>query len=189
LLQILFFSNTYSNLDNKNFVALIYQNVLGQAGDSAGLSFWEGALNNGQSRGDMIVDFVRGALTFNINDPIFNTLSTAELQTALERQALIENKVEASLYFSNTLENNTNITTTTLENDDAYLASIKVLDGITNTASTLSTAKTLINNANATSDAIHYINVITSRSRQENNQAADIDIEGINNYVDSDLLF
>jgi len=34
------FINTYGDLDNREFVEAIYQNVLGQAGDTKGIEYW-----------------------------------------------------------------------------------------------------------------------------------------------------
>ena len=68
------FINNYGALGDAAFVAQIYQNVLGQAGDPDGIAFWEGELNT-LTRGEMIVDFVTGALDF---DPAnFTNLTTA----------------------------------------------------------------------------------------------------------------
>ena len=45
------FRTRYGNLDNADFVELIYQNVLGRGADSAGRDYWVGRLNGGLSRG------------------------------------------------------------------------------------------------------------------------------------------
>ena len=145
------FINNYGALSNAAFVEQIYQNVLGQAGDPDGIAFWENQLNT-LTRGEMIVDFVTGALDFNPAD--FSNLTTAQLQTAVERQALLENKVAVALHFVDTLGATSNITTTPPELDQAYLASIAVLKNVNHEAATVTTAKTLIDTANATTNPI-----------------------------------
>ena len=148
------FINNYGSLSDAAFVAQIYQNVLGQAGEPAGVAFWVEKLST-LTRGEMIVDFVSGALDF---DPAnFTGLTTAQIQAATERQDLLENKVAVALHFVDTLGTNTNITTTPPELDQAYLASVAVLKDVTHEPATLTTAKALIDAANATATPINYL--------------------------------
>ena len=52
------FVQRYGALDNRGFVAAIYLNVLGRAGDAAGLDYWSGQLARGAlSRGALLVVF------------------------------------------------------------------------------------------------------------------------------------
>lgn len=51
------FQQTYGSLNNQQFVDLIYQNVLGRAGEAEGRSFWTTTLNKGTSRGAVMVAF------------------------------------------------------------------------------------------------------------------------------------
>jgi Domain of unknown function (DUF4214) len=52
------FLATYGNLDNTQFVTLLYQNVLGRAPDPGGLAFWVGQLNGGiLTRGQVMLGF------------------------------------------------------------------------------------------------------------------------------------
>ena len=55
------YPNTHEG--NQQFVAAIYQNVLGGPGTPAGITFWADALDAGQSRSDMLASFVLSALT------------------------------------------------------------------------------------------------------------------------------
>ena len=50
------FVGTYGNLNNNQFVSLVYQNVLGRAPDTAGLTYWVGQLAT-ISRGAMMAQF------------------------------------------------------------------------------------------------------------------------------------
>ena len=46
-----------ANPTNTAYATAMYTNVLGRAPDSAGLNFWVGALNNGEARDQLLVDF------------------------------------------------------------------------------------------------------------------------------------
>ncbi len=51
------FRMRYGSLSNRQFVELIYGNVLGRSADAGGLEYWKGALERGISRGDVMVGF------------------------------------------------------------------------------------------------------------------------------------
>jgi len=55
------FVATYGPLTGAQFVALVYQNVLGRPADSAGLSYWTNELDNGYSRVAMMQSFLNSA--------------------------------------------------------------------------------------------------------------------------------
>ncbi len=55
------FQNTYGELQNVEFVALVYAKVLLRAPDGPGLTYWKGLLDDGMSRGDMMVFFSESA--------------------------------------------------------------------------------------------------------------------------------
>ena len=61
------FISTYANLNNQLFVEAIYRNALGEAGDSEGINYWIGLLDNGLSRSDMIAIFLDTTLSNNIS--------------------------------------------------------------------------------------------------------------------------
>lgn len=46
-----------ANANNSAFVAKLYQNVLGRDGEEGGISFWEGQLNQGVSRAQVLAGF------------------------------------------------------------------------------------------------------------------------------------
>lgn len=55
------FLSRYGQLSNRDFVALVYDNVLKRQAESDGLAFWTGQLDSGQlSRGEMMVGFSEG---------------------------------------------------------------------------------------------------------------------------------
>lgn len=180
------FVNTYGNLDNTAFVDLVYKNVLGQAGDKDGLEFWEKTLDQ-QSRGDMIVDFVKGALEYNPAD-FTDSLSGNELQVAAERQQLLTNKVETSLYFIEKLGDTTNISdpsATNVNSTNQYKASVQILNEISQSGSTVVDAKALIDIASTKADPISYI-IDQSSARTASEQ--DVQIIGATEIVFDEIF-
>jgi uncharacterized protein YkwD len=51
------FQVTYGNLDNSQFVTLLYKNVLGRDPDPGGYAYWTGQLSGGASRGEVLLGF------------------------------------------------------------------------------------------------------------------------------------
>lgn len=51
------FAAIYGSVNNPGFVDLVYQNVLGRAGDPNGRSFWAGQLDQGMARGRVMIGF------------------------------------------------------------------------------------------------------------------------------------
>ncbi len=78
------FANRYGALNNADFVGALYQNVLGRAGDAAGVALLEDALRRGVSRGTVLAGVAdseeeRGRLN---SDPNIAYAGTAEAQVA-----------------------------------------------------------------------------------------------------------
>jgi hypothetical protein len=55
------FTTKYGTLNNTQFVTQLYANVLDRAPDVAGLNFWVGLLNNGNTRAHVLVGFADSA--------------------------------------------------------------------------------------------------------------------------------
>ncbi len=51
------FTNTYGALNNRQFVELVYKNVLGRTGDEGGMNYWTDLINKDLSRGRMMLEF------------------------------------------------------------------------------------------------------------------------------------
>lgn len=51
------FRRRYGNVDDRRFVELVYQNVLGRKPDAAGSSYWASRMDRGASRGSVMVSF------------------------------------------------------------------------------------------------------------------------------------
>ena len=64
------FSATYGSLSNQQFVEQLYHNVLGRAGDAAGVSGWTASLNSGaNSRGQVLAGFSESAEHIQLLSP------------------------------------------------------------------------------------------------------------------------
>lgn len=61
------FVGTYGNLNNLQFVELVYQNVLGRTAEPAGRDYWVGRVNAGLIRGEMMIGFSESAENVSIN--------------------------------------------------------------------------------------------------------------------------
>jgi len=141
------FTSTYGDLNDEEFVSLVYQNVLGRAGDAKGIADQVAALNNGtyKKRSDFIAGFVQSALTLELTPENFPTLTAQELSDAQARQDLLQNKAEVSQYFVSQLGAYTNVqNAVSPEEDDAYKASINIISNVTEETSTKQTAQNLI---------------------------------------------
>ncbi len=51
------FTNKYGALNNRQFVELVYKNVLGRTGEAAGVNYWTDLVDKGLSRGRMMLEF------------------------------------------------------------------------------------------------------------------------------------
>jgi hypothetical protein len=153
------FASTYSHLSNKDFVEAIYRNVLGKEGDSDGVIFWTQMLNQGESRSNMVSDFIEASLTTDLTVEYFPNLTLTELEIAQKRKDLISNKTLIAQKFTTLLGIHTNITNTSHPEDDpAYLASIKILTDINENASSYSEKITYLSSIINTNDPIREIN-------------------------------
>ena len=62
------FQNTYGSLTNSQFVALVYQNMLGRPADAEGLAYWTGHLNSGTlTRGQVMLNFSESAENLTVS--------------------------------------------------------------------------------------------------------------------------
>jgi len=160
------FTEQYGTLSNQAFVEAIYNNVLGGPGDITGVLFWINTLDTGTSRSDFLATFVQSALSTDLNAALqAGDLTQSEYDAAVIRQNFLTNKANVGLYFTNTLGVDTNLLPTTdastiagLNADPAYRASIKILKGVDNTAASVVTAQSLVNQADASTDSIQFIN-------------------------------
>lgn len=154
------FAEVYGDLSNQAKVEALYTNVLGSAGDAAGIQFWVAKLESGVSFGQVVAEFVSGALTIDLDALLASgELSQADYDAAVVRQNSITNKADAGVYFADTFGAASNLSATTdtttkegLESDPVYLASQAAIAGVTNDPATLAAAKAAIDAAKVPSD-------------------------------------
>jgi hypothetical protein len=153
------FARAYGDMNNKTFVEAVYRNTLGREGDAQGVAYWTALLKNGLSRSDFVSIFVEAALTFDRNDPKYNSLSQEELDAAQLRQDLITNKVEVALAFTHQLGTLSNVTNNNNpESDPAYLASIKIISEVTEYPATVENALAFLHGLQGDENIIDRLN-------------------------------
>jgi hypothetical protein len=156
------FTTGIGTLSNAAYVAALYTNVLGSAGDAAGIAAWTALLNGGASKASVAASFVQSALTVDIAAlQASGALSAADAAAAQIRQDTLTNKANAGVFFANTLGAASNLSANTVTSskagllaDPAYNASVNAIAGVTNTAASLQAAKDAINVAVGTGNPI-----------------------------------
>jgi len=147
------FETTYGSLTDLQFVNAIYENVLGAAGDAAGVDYWVGVLKAGgaDARANFVAQFVNDALTVDLST--FTNLTAEELLVAQGRQDTLTNKADIGLYFAEKFGTASNITTTgDITKDPAYLAAKAAIANVDATDASVAAAEGRIDIAVGTSD-------------------------------------
>ncbi|MFA7383426.1 MAG: DUF4214 domain-containing protein, partial [Desulfurivibrionaceae bacterium] len=162
----------FGGLTNQAFVEKLYTNMLGNAGDAGGVAFWTAALDSGMSKSDLVTDFVQSVLETDLDALLAaDQINQAEFDAAVIRQDTLANKVIVAENFFQTLGEITNPTYGTVENplplssDPAYIASQRILAGVTNDSATVDAALAIIAQADAAAGrnpALEVINGISS---------------------------
>lgn len=155
------FVSTYGSLDDQQFVEAIYTNMLGNAGDAGGISYWVSKLGEGMSRSDMVAQFVEDSLTLDLDAMLTaGDLTQAEYDVAVERQNYLTNRAEVGKNFAETLGDATLVTSSgiAVQQDPAYLASIAVLQGVDATQASVDAANQMIIDAAFAEDPAAFIN-------------------------------
>ena len=136
------FEQEYGGMDDPAFVAALYRNVLGNVADAGGQAYWESRLET-VSRSELVAEFVLGALSADLSAALGGgNLSAADYEIAYQRQAMIDNQVEAGLAFVGLgAVTRPQSAPEQLDSDSAYLAAIKVLEPVTTDYITVSQQK------------------------------------------------
>ncbi|MEX3894763.1 beta strand repeat-containing protein [Paraburkholderia sp. BR10954] len=159
------FAATYGTYGNSAFVTAIYQNIGGTAPDAAGLAYWTNLLNNGESRAQVVADFVHGVLNMSVDainaEVTAGTITQAEATAALQRQAYLTNRSNVALSYTQALGAGSNMATSTNQNDlaslakdPAYVASQAILNGVTADPASVTAAKTFLSGSPTTTAVI-----------------------------------
>ena len=146
------FTTGIGTLSNTDFVAALYQNILGSAGDASGIANWSNQLNAGMSKADVAALFVQAALTVDIPAMLAaGSLTAAEAAAATVRQQTLTNKADVGIYFANTLGAASNLNPNTvssskagLEADPIYNASKAAIANVTDSPASVAAAKDAI---------------------------------------------
>lgn len=146
------FTTGIGTLSNTDFVAALYQNILGSAGDAGGIANWSNQLNAGMSKADVAALFVQAALTVDIPAMLAaGSLTAAEAAAATVRQQTLTNKADVGIYFANTLGAASNLNPNTvssskagLEADPIYNASKAAIANVTDSPASVAAAKDAI---------------------------------------------
>lgn len=143
------FTTGIGALDNAGYVSALYTNILGSAGDTAGIAYWTARLAAGESKAAIVAEFVNGSLTIDIPALLASGgISAADAAAATIRQQTLTNKADVGIYFANTLGAASNLNAATvstskagLEADPIYKASQAAIAGVDSTAASVTTAK------------------------------------------------
>lgn len=149
------FAATYGSLTDVQFVNAVYQNVLGAAGDAAGVDYWVSQLKTGgaDARANFVAQFVNDALTVDVAS--FTNLTAEERAVAQGRQDTLTNKANVGLHFAEKFGAASNITATgDITKDPAYLAAQAAIKNVTADKATADAAEGRIDIAVGTSDPV-----------------------------------
>ncbi|WP_170961228.1 DUF4214 domain-containing protein [Ectopseudomonas oleovorans] len=154
------FTELYAGLTNIQFVQQLYINVLGSEGDAKGIQNWVNLLASGVSKAQVVADFVKGALSVDLDAMLASgELTQAEYDAAVVRQDTLTNKANVGIYFAETFGAASNLNPATdtstvagLQADPAYLASQAAIANVTNAAASVTAAQGRIDVAVATND-------------------------------------
>ena len=109
-------------LSNTAYVAALYANILGGAGDTAGIAYWTARLATGESKASVVAAFVQGSLTVDVAGlQASGALSAADAGLALNRQHTLANKADVGIYYASTLGANSNLAPNTVLTSKAGL--------------------------------------------------------------------
>lgn len=146
------FTTGIGALPNADYVNALYTNILGSAGDAAGVAYWTARLAAGESKASVVASFVEGSLTIDLPALLAaGSLTQADYDLALVRQQTLTNKADVGIYFANTLGAASNLNPATvstskagLEADPIYKASQAAIAGVDSTAASVTTAQDAI---------------------------------------------
>src|SRR3990172_810835 len=85
-------SSSGAMLSDVAFIQALYNNLGSANGDTAGVLFWLAKLSTGETRTQMVGEFVNGFLNVDLNTKPAG-MTDAEYATALTRQQAFENKI------------------------------------------------------------------------------------------------
>lgn len=159
------FTTGIGALSNAAYVTALYTNILGSAGDTAGIAYWTARLAGGESKASVVADFVKGSLTIDIPALLAaGSITAADAAAAQIRQDTLTNKATTGVYYATTLGAASNLNPNTVATskagllaDPAYNASVNAIAGVNNTAASVQAAKDAINVAVGTGNPVNAL--------------------------------
>lgn len=145
----------YGSMSNTDFVSAIYANVLNGTGDTQptanDLTFWVNRLEGGESRSEMVRQFLTDSLSIDFPVAGFTDEQNASGQL---RQDALYNSIEVGQSFMDILGDATNLSPEVLAdpnpdvliNDPTFMASQKIIAGITSDDSSVTNAINFLQN-------------------------------------------
>jgi probable HAF family extracellular repeat protein len=137
--QSAYFSQTYGNLNDSDFVNALYLNMGGQNAETpSAITYWENIIQAGETSGlsvqnaraSMVGQFVHDLIDVDLTQ--WTTLLTpSELETTILRQATVDNKLEVSLaYVTASATPNGSFLNAQVVGDAAFQAEVRALTGV-----------------------------------------------------------
>ena len=154
------FKSIYSNLNDREFVISIYENMLGNMPDNKGLNYYVNKLENpNYDRADFTLELISGVLDFQFNSNSTQGLTQEEINNAHIRQDMLSNKIYVAEDFITELGEKTNITNfNDIEHDNAYILSQEIISGVTQDYNTVNEKISLINSLKDSKDYYSHTN-------------------------------
>jgi probable HAF family extracellular repeat protein len=154
--QSAYFSQTYGNLNDSDFVNALYLNMGGQNAETpSAIAYWQNIIQTGEASGlsvqnaraAMVGQFVHDLIDVDLTQ--WTTLLTpSELETTILRQAVVNNKLAVSLaYVAASANPNGSFLNAHVVGDAAFQAEIRALTGVAVDPSTATVQITGINQA------------------------------------------
>ncbi|MFA9275948.1 MAG: choice-of-anchor U domain-containing protein, partial [Candidatus Aquirickettsiella gammari] len=134
------FLTDYASMSNQQFVETMYQQGLGNQGDTSGIGYWTGKLNQGQSRPDMLAEFALASITADlVAAHKSHVLTDAEYLAASVHQNALLNRIDLGLEFVQKFGINSNPLAAS-DQDPAYYAAKLLLTKVDATDEALEAA-------------------------------------------------
>ncbi|HBZ99394.1 DUF4214 domain-containing protein [Stutzerimonas stutzeri] len=146
--NISYFQSAYpASLSDVDFINKLYMNIGGNAGDAAGIEYWQSRLEALEgNRADMVGEFLYGFVSIDLSSQ--GSLSDYDYQQAKQRQDSLLNKVSVGETFRDLLGEQTNLVETDpskFDTDPAFILSREIIAAVDHTASSTAEAVQAIN--------------------------------------------
>lgn len=140
------FDHFYGHLNYDGLIRAFYENILGGKGDTGGINYWVGRLQKGEATSEVLASFLEASLNTDLTKQ--GNLSHAEWLAAIDRQKILENKVDVGIYFAEHLGAGSNmqgeVNSLAVQNEARYIAARDILKNVTAARSSVDSLKNFI---------------------------------------------